>query len=247
METTSLVKLRVKVRSVSFDRPSSEISVLDFIASQNFFESPEVRQLHRFFSEVGMTQFSDANRRTFVGHDLYEKLYYECRTGDICWVCYHSASFMSLKCDEYRNFVFGFADQYNGTKENPSLINSFLHAFCANENVEEPKFVDANIELACIDMREQFDRHKRECRNVNCARKRPDLVMEDFRSYSGTIIPRQVVDDIFNMPLKQDRGHGSFYAYLKQTVFNDNDRTSWFIDVVKNDGKGWEYAPLQKK
>ncbi len=247
MDTISQLKLRVSVDSVSFDRPRSEINVLDYIASQEFFGSSVVVQLHRFFSEIGMTRFDDANRETIVGHELYKKLYYECRTGDIFWHCYESASFMSLNCNIYQNFVFGFADQYNATERDPSLINSFLHAFCANWNIKEPKFVDASVELACIDMRKQFDQHKQKCTNQNCARKHPDLVMEDFRSYLGVSIPKQIVADIFNMPLEQDRGHGVFYGYLKRKVFNDPDRTSWFIDVVKNGGKGWEYMPLNNK
>jgi len=245
---TKDASFRVSTKRVSFERPLDPVvDVLNYLRSQDFFGDLGIAQLHRFFSEVGMIRFDNTNRRTIVGHELYGRLYHECREGDTYWSCYTSASYMSLRCDEYHNCVLGFVDQHSVRDEDLTVINTFLHGFCANDNVEVPKFVDADNELACIDMEAQFKRHRQTCTAVECQRKRPTLLLEDFRSYCGVIIPRQIVDDIFHMPIRQDDGPGNLYGYLKRSVFNDHDRTSWFIDVVQNGGKGWEYAPLNKK
>lgn len=239
-------KLKVNVRAVDFERlcePNK--SALDYLVEKEFFHDEKVKQLHRFFSEVGMRTFDTRNRMSFDPDNLlYTKVFYECEDGDIRWDGHLAASYVSMNWGEYNQHILGFVDQnvFAVRDQNNSVINTFLHSFCANLDSNLKRFIDPKMDCTTDYWAERFS--PRPASNGYLAISRPCITMKDLHSYIGVVMPRQIVYDIFHGPLKQGRGYGILWGYLRDAIFNDYDRTTWFIDVVKNGGKGWEYRPL---
>jgi hypothetical protein len=69
--------------------------------------------------------------------------------------------------------------------------------------------------------------------------KGPRATIEDTSFYFGTVIPPFILEVLFKSNPKYPESMENLWGYLKNKIFIDEEKTSWFIDVVKNDGSGF--------
>lgn len=216
---------KFKIASFTFDRFSSE-PILEFLERQAHFGEEKARNVHRFFSEVGLISFDISKRRESPENEAISTIRSNhCWSDVMYWDCHICAGYAATKIPEWSKNIFGFVDQKHPWKKTGE-VHTLLHSFNANDQLE---FIDPSVEARCRQEMWWAERHKWD---------KPRVVFEDFSSYTGVIIPLNVVNDILYP--EPDRYIGP-WRYFNRKIFIDREKTEWFIYVVKNDGQGWIY------
>jgi len=217
-------KHEFQLGSFSFYRDREE-HPLDRLEKEAFFNQEVAKNVHRFFREIELITFPIEKRRLCPDGPVYSKVYwYECMEDCSPWSCHISAPYVATRT-EWNRCVFGFAGQNVRGQEN---VFAMLHSFNTNEYGD---FIDPTFEAASIQEASWARIHKWE---------RPRLTLDDFHSYTGVVLPIEVVSDIlWSRP--GIHSYGNLWGYLLKRIFHDREKTDWFIGVVNGGGYSWQY------
>lgn len=218
--------------SFNFQQKTGSENVLDFIKNQKFFNNDVAKNLHYFFSNTPLIFFDDSKKKVFKEyHDCYKKI--EKR---VCWSeegrswpCHIAAPYLSVKNDNW-NCIFGFARQ---EIKNSDKTNTFLHSF---NSLGGKFFVDPVIQAQCNQQMLWVEKK---------LFPSPKIKMENFHSYFGVEIPKNIISDILFFE-KDKHITGNLWWYLQNKVFVSKEKTEKFIEILNKNGSGWKYEPFIK-
>lgn len=212
---------------------------IEHLVANDYYEDPRIKRLVHLFQSVGLVQFDMQKlvpeERSYRGYSKAQAYCNPLDEGCLTWYCYQAATYVAREETKvegrWRDMYFGFATQHvNGQQE----THTFLHAWVADGN---RCFIDPCFQAACDDQKEIYDRMKARGGWINMSR--PRVIMGDLLAYRGVEIPLNVAVDILaEVP---DKSYGNFWGYLIKNILVSDDKTNWFIDVVKNGGNGWAY------
>ena len=210
--------------SFNFDQPLEKTDILEFIKEKEFFSRDIVKNFHYLFSNVPVLSFEDSKKKSCVVDEVFNKIQGQvCWSEENVWNCHIAAPYYAIHNIDY-NCVFGFARQKN---EGSKITNTFLHSFNSIGN----DFVDATIQS-----RDNQQKWWVEKKSI----EKPSFLFEDFVSYTGIVIPKNILNDILFSRI-QEGITGNLWRYIKNKVLCSEEKTNKFIAVLNNNGNGWVY------
>jgi len=228
---------RFKIGPCSFHHLENE-SPFSHLQRMNFYDDSRVERLDRIFKNVGLQNF-DVNKRQILSADYkhYGEIYSNINPPDegcLTWYCYHTASFISMKetkeAGPWKRLFFGLTTQ---KVKKEFLAHTMLHTWNSSD---EGDFIDAQIQAKCEDELELCNLMKARGRWLNL--ERPRVTLEDFHTYSGIEMPVVIAESIFG---HNPDSQGNLWGYMIKRILISDEKTDWFIDVLRNGGRGWMY------
>jgi len=211
--------------SFNFNQPLEKTDILEFVGERQFFQRDVVKNFHYLFSNVPVLNFEDSSRITCEVDEVYNKvgvkLLWTEEPG--AWSCHIAAPYYTIHKPEY-TCVFGFARQI---LSNPYWTNTFLHSFNAKQN----EFIDLTLQV-------RIDQEKYWINNNKLDKF--SIAPENVVSYMGIVIPKNILNDI--LYARNEEGiTGNLWGYIKNKVLCSQEKTTKFIEVLNNNGAGWQY------